>query len=150
MLLQYATDNQKLISLGDENNLGLYYIPNSWKKGQDSAIVLDTNSKKLYRTGYLNVPYIKNQITNDFNNWVSSQGKGTSSHWGSRFFKKGGIIKAVMGQKFDTIDKARTYTSDDLLSNQRYRNILNKDGSIDSSQLRLDSRATDLQATNNG
>lgn len=109
LMLKYLKDNNKLstYNFGESS----YYLPGSWKKGGASGLVWDTATGKVSEADYLTIPYLRQQMLQEFNTWAQNRLKGNSTmHWLDSYglYKKGGVIKAQHGIKFT--DKANWHT----------------------------------------
>lgn len=151
-ILNYLKNNNKLSAYNfGESDLGSYYLPGSWKKGGVSGLVWDTTTGKISEMDYLKIPYLRQQIAEEFNQWRQNKPSETSTaHWldSYGFYKEGGVIKASTGTKFDNILDAITYTADDLADARRFRNLF-QNGMINNMALRGDTAATDETAKYN-
>lgn len=100
--LQKALETLKgkgLLQSFGENNLNLYYIPNTDNSARQTAWVWDDQAGTVSEMSYHDIPYWREKIKQE---WLTSNG-GTSdnSYWASRYFKTRGILKAQTGAIMD-------------------------------------------------
>ena len=94
--------NRGLLQPFDQDNLNLYYIPTT-STNRQTAWVWDTTDNSVKEMSFHSIPYWRNRIQQEYNNYANS-GSNSPSTGFEQFlrqagyqFKKGGILKAQNG-----------------------------------------------------
>lgn len=94
--------NRGLLQPFDQDNLNLYYIPTT-STNRQTAWVWDTTDNSVKEMSFHSIPYWRNRIQQEYNNYANS-GSNSPSTGFQQFlrqagyqFKKGGILKAQNG-----------------------------------------------------
>lgn len=93
-----ALKGKGLLHSFGEDNLNLYYVPNTDNSSRQTAWVWDDKAGTISEMSYHDIPYWREKIKQE---WLASNG-GTAdnSYWASRYFKLGGVVKAYNGTQF--------------------------------------------------
>lgn len=99
-----------------EDNLNLYYIPNTDNPTKQTAWVWDDQNSTVAEMSYHDIPYWRERIKQEY--LAQTQPQGADSYYTSRYkFKNGGIVKAQYGTVMKRGDKGNWLNVDNTSAN---------------------------------
>lgn len=120
--------------LGKKISDTMYYFPDTLEQhsdGSSTVYVYNLDSMALEQVDTQDVADYRKQYMNEYKQANPSQSYSANSDYSSRYpemypsHKEGGILKAQLGAKFDSVLEALTYLPEDLSDDRRLRNVYN-------------------------
>lgn len=124
VILNRMRENGMLYKLSPDSTK--YYIPGTSREGAGYVWDADPNVNALYHMDIHDIPYWQQRISNEFSENISAVSSYADPYWSQRYpgmYRRGGILKAQQGVKFDDVLGALTYLPEDLADDRRLRNI---------------------------